>query len=160
MRNLARNEPSGNRNRFWIENGCYWLSDRLSWGMQRPKEKAGGKFINYSWLWKDNLWSITEVTLMSRREGQTQKYGWERRGQAEGRTLSHQQTLTPPCSCVFVYVHSHAYTSTDTHRGNNLSYRDRRIDWTPIKRGQTGNDRPFASLVVNNQLMAFMIGII
>lgn len=40
------------------------------------RERRGKpQFINYSRVWKDNLWSITEVSLMSKSEGQTQEYG-------------------------------------------------------------------------------------
>ena len=83
-----------------IENGCYWFSDNEADWDEGDRDQRGGRgggglkpqFINYSWVWKDNLWSIIEVTLMSRSEGQIQEYMDERIEDREGdeRSVSHQ----------------------------------------------------------------------
>lgn len=139
--------------RFMTENGLYRFSNNETDCDEgdRDLSKVGVKsqFINYSWIWKDNLWSITEVSFMWRSEGQIQNYEWESRRRTlwvQRCSFSHQYSLTPPCSNM--HMCKKAVIHTATHTEHNLSYRDRRIDQTQINRGRAGSDRPFAALEI------------
>lgn len=102
------------RKRFMIVNGYYWFSDNEIDCDDRDPRREGEKpqFIKYSWVWKDNLWSITEVTLTWRSEGQTQEYGWDTRGQRGRQALSFSSVNTDTSVLAYVYVYVQKHTRT------------------------------------------------
>lgn len=87
--------------RFMTENGLYRFSDNETDCDEgdRDLSRVGVKsqFINYSWIWKDNLWSITEVSFMWRSEGEIQNYEWE----------SRRRTLWVQRCSFFISIHWH-----------------------------------------------------